>query len=381
MKVLFIVPYPTEGASNRYRVEQYVPYLEACGIESVVRPFVSQKFFRILYKKGHLFRKTVYFLAACVRRTGDLYRAFRSDAVFIHREACPIGPPCFEWLCSAMGKPILFDFDDAIFLPDTSLLKGAFRFLKCSWKVRHIIRMSRAVIVANRYLEAYARKYSENIWVIPTVVDTERFQMKKEFRENGSLVIGWVGTATTAAYLERVFPIFQKLAQTHHFVLRIVGSSKKVNLPGIPVENCEWSLKEDWAYYQNLDIGVHPLPDTPWARGKAAFKVIQYMAAGVPVVASPVGMNAEVIQDGVNGFLASTEEEWFQKLSQLVEQPSLRKQLAEAGRKRVEEQYTSRLYREHFLNVVKTVARGASPEKEKGTERLAMIEENRRGTA
>ena len=361
MKVLFIVPYPTEGASNRYRVEQYLPYLEREGIQVRLRPFISQRFFKILYREGHLLEKGIYFLAACFRRAGDLYGAFGSNLIFVHREAFPIGPPIFEWLCHAMGKPIIFDFDDAIFLPDTSFLKPSWRFLKCAWKAKHIIRMSKMTIVSNRYLEAYAKKYNEKVCVIPTVLDTEKWPMKQDARENGSLVIGWIGTATTAAYLEEILSIFGELAKKHRFILRIIGSSKKVEIPGVEVDNREWSLKTDWKHFHDLDIGIYPLPDDPWARGKAAFKAIQYMAAGVPVVASPVGMNCEVIQDGVNGFLAATQEEWLQKLSLLAEQPSLRRQLAEEGRKRVEALYATDLYRDHFLNLAKNVAAGTSP--------------------
>ena len=362
IKMLFIVPYPTEGASNRYRVEQYLPYLEQQEIQCRLRPFVSERFFKILYQEGRLLEKIFYFLVACLKRTEDLYEAFHSDIVFIHREACPLGPPIFEWLCSrAMRKPVIFDFDDAIFLTNTTLLKPGWRFLKCPWKVKKIIQMSRSVIVANRYLEEYARRYQEKVWVIPTTVDTEHFQMKKSFRENGLLVIGWIGTASTAIYLEEIVPILQKLASRYRFVLRVIGSSKSLEIPGVNVENCEWSLKEDWNYFLDLDIGIYPLPDDPWSRGKAAFKAIQYMAAGVPVVASPVGMNCEVIQDGVNGFLAHTEKEWLHKLSLLIQEPSLRRRLGEAGRLTVEVRYASHVYRERVLNVIRTVFPEASP--------------------
>ena len=356
MKILCIVPYPTEGASNRYRVEQYLPYLEGENIHACVRPFVSKQFFRILYEKGRWVEKGIYFAVSLLKRVGDLYRALGSDVVFIHREACPVGPPLFEGCFWLMRKPIIFDFDDAIFLPDSSLLGPAWRFLKCSWKVQYIIRMSTAVIVANRYLENYVRQYHRRVTVVPTVVDTEQFQVKQHHNENGSPVIGWIGTASTAGYLEKVFPVLEELSKRYRFILRVVGSSKKVALSGVPVENCRWSLEEDGSFYRNMDIGIYPLPDNPWARGKAAFKAIQYMAAGVPVVASPVGMNAEVIQDGVNGFLASTEGEWLQKLSLLVEQPDLRKKLGQAGRKTVEERYAFEVHKKRFLEILKRVS-------------------------
>ncbi len=353
MKVLFIVPYPTEGASNRYRVEQYLPYLEEQGIRCQIRPFMTRAFYRLLHRRGQLLKKAFYFLGACLKRTGDLFWAFRSDVIFIHREAAPVGPPLFEWCCWLMGKPVIFDFDDAIFLSDTSRLSPAWRFLKCSWKVGQTIRISRAVLVANHTLAVYVRRYHERVWVIPTVVDPEYLRMRREREQEGPPVIGWIGTPSTSGYLERILPVFQTLAQKHPFVLRVVGASRAFEIPGVWVENREWSLTEEWHCFLGLDIGVHPLPDDPWARGKAAFKTIQYMTAGVPVIASPIGMNGEVVQDGVNGFLASTEAEWVQKLSLLLEDPSLRKRFGEAGRRTIEERYTSHIYRDRLASVVR----------------------------
>lgn len=357
MKILFIVPYPTEGASNRHRVEQYLPYLKQERIQAAVSPFLFKRFFRILYQPGHGVEKGVYFVVACLRRLLDLYRGLRSDLIFVHREACPVGPPLFEWCLWLMRKPIVFDFDDAIFLPDSNILSPGLRFLKCPWKVRHIIRMSRAVIVANPYLADYARRYHDCVHVIPTVVDTDRIRVKESepAAENGSPVIGWIGTGSTTSYLGSVLPILEKLGRRYCFKLRIIGSSREIDLPGVPVENCRWSFEEERNLSDKMDIGIYPLPDNAWARGKAAFKAIQYMAAGLPVVASPVGMTAEVVRDGVNGFLAATDEEWFQKLSLLIEQPQLRRRLGRMGRRMAEERYALHRYQAHFLDILKGV--------------------------
>ena len=357
MRVLFLVPYPKEGASNRYRVEQYIPYLEENGIRCRVRPFMSEGFFKILYQKGHWLRKGGYFLVSCLRRAGDLYRARNVDLVFIHREACPIGPPFFEWCFWVMRKPVVFDFDDAVFLPNSNILTPALRFLKCPWKVEKILRMSRSVIVANGYLEAYARRFNTNVSVIPTVVDTAHLPVKQH-NENGKPVVGWIGTSSTSVYLEGILPVLEKLAERHSFTLRVIGSQRPIQARGVEVQSRRWSFEEDEALCRTVDIGIYPLPDTPWARGKAAFKAIQYMAAGLPVVASPVGMTAEVIQDGVNGFLASTESEWLHKLSLLIEQPHLRKRLGEVGRKTVEGRYAYDVHKKRFLNVVREASSG-----------------------
>jgi len=352
MKILFITPYPSEGASNRYRVEQYLPYLKDNGFEYSVSPFVSSDFYRIIYKKGHLLKKAYYFFKGLLKRVLDTVSARQYDVIFIHREACPLGPPFFEWLLHKFNKFIIFDFDDAIFMQNFNPANRLYSFMKFPSKTKSIIKMSSSVIVANRFLEDYARKYNSNVHIIPTVIDTEKFVPSKK---NRSLVviIGWIGSPTTAPYLRIIFNALQKLRKSHDFVLKVVGAGENISVKGVQVDNVDWRLKTEIEDFQGIDIGVYPIMNNPWAFGKAGFKAIQYMSVAVPVVASPVGITKEIIQDGVNGFLAASEEGWIEKLSALIENEGLREKIGLAGRKTVEEKFSVKVNAPKFVEIIK----------------------------
>ena len=351
MKILFIVPYSTEGASNRFRVEQYLPYLDKEGIEYDVRPFVSSRFYKMLYSRKRRVKKMIYFIQAFLGRMLDIMRLRRYDLVFIHREGCPFGPPIFEWLIYRSKKPIIYDFDDAIFLQNYNLANRFYRFLKFPSKTKEIIKMASIVIVPNIFLKEYAYKFNKQVYIIPTPLDTDRFKMAEKY--SNKLVIGWVGSFTTAFYLKVVFNAMQQLSKKYDFVLKVFGAGKIISIPGVSIENHDWHLKEEVKYFQAIDIGIYPLIDTLWARGKAGFKAIQYMAVGVPVVASSVGMVKDFIKDGVNGYLVRTEEEWIEKISKLMEDSNLRKNIGLAGRKIVEEEFSLKVNLPKYLKVLR----------------------------
>ena len=213
--------------------------------------------------------------------------------------------------------------------------------------------MSSCTIVANNFLKEYASRYNSNVHVIPTSVDVSKFKPAKN--HPGRLTIGWIGSPTTVPYLEIVLPVLQRLSQSYSFAFKIVGAGEDILIKGMNIENITWQLNEDVGYFQGIDIGIYPMPDTLWACGKAGFKAIQYMAVGVPVVASPVGMVKEFIQDGVNGFLAGSDEEWIDKISKLIENPELRSNLGLAGRKTVEETYSVKVNVPEYLKIIQKV--------------------------
>jgi len=355
MKILFLVPYPTEGPSNRFRVEQYLPYLNKAGYRYSLSPFWTRKAYSILYNNGAYFRKLFYFFVGTFRRIVDILTISGYDIVFIHREAYPIGPPFFEWLTHRFKKPIIFDFDDAIFLQNYNPVNKIYRFFKFPSKIKYIIKMSSAVIVANNFLKEYAEKYNKSVFIIPTSIDTSKFTIAK--RNNRQVTIGWIGSQTASSYLEIIFGAMQKLSEEYDFILKIIGADKNISIPGVEIENKKWSLKNEIEDFQSIDIGIYPLPDSLWARGKSAFKAIQYMSMGIPVVASPVGMNREVIQNGVNGFLANSDEEWIDKISLLIENKDLRAKIGLTGRKAVEEKFSLKVNAPKFLEIIKSIVK------------------------
>lgn len=341
LRLLAISPIPPEGAGCRFRVVQYVPALEAAGFSVTIAPFFDTAFFRRVYRKGQYLAKLGGFLRQSVARLKLLWSRHDYDAFFVYREAYPFGPPLFERMLASNGKPLIYDFDDAVYLNNTSEANKFVAVLKYPQKVPSILRHSTLVLAGNGHLADYARTYNRSVAVLPTCVDTGVWVPRTTPRPAGSpLVIGWIGTPTTAPYLKSLGPVLARAAAKHDFVLRVSGSGEPVDIPGVKTVNEPWSLEREVELFNTCDIGVYPLPDDEWARGKCGFKAIQFMACGVPVVAAAVGVNREIIEDGVNGFLASGDGEWIARLEQLLGDEALRRRLGERGRKTIEERYS-----------------------------------------
>lgn len=363
MKVLFLVPYPTEGASNRIRVEQLIPYLESRGISCKVRPFVNPRFYKIIYMPHRYAEKTFWFIVCTLNRLFDIARALTYDIVFIHRESYPFGGPIIESILHRMGKRLVFDFDDAIFLPNTSEQNIYIERFKDPDKVGRIIKMSAMVIAGNDYLKAYALKHNSDVKVIPSSVDTSKYRPRQDsLNEKDYTVIGWVGSNTTKRFLYDLEGVFVALSHRHKdLVFHIVGApfySRRLK----NAINKEWSLEGEAAALRDFDIGIMPMPDNEWTRGKCGFKALLYMACAVPVVASPVGMNLEIIEDGVDGFFARNDEEWFDKLSVLIEDERLRKEMGRHGREKVLERYALSQAAPVFYEVLMSAKRSGKNE-------------------
>jgi glycosyltransferase involved in cell wall biosynthesis len=237
----------------------------------------------------------------------------------------------------------VYDFDDAVFLGDTSEANRVIGFLKYPAKTRAIVAASTGVIAGNGYLANYALAFNDAVTVMPTCVDTDVFVPRPAPRAAGDpLVVGWIGSPTTVRYLLEYGGVLAELARRYPFVLRVAGAGRPIEMPGMAIENVEWSLEREVALFNTCDIGIYPLADDLWTRGKCGFKAIQFMACGVPVVASAVGVNCEIVDDGVNGFLARTREDWVDKLARLCTDADLRDRLGRAGRQRVEDRYSLR---------------------------------------
>lgn len=353
-RLLIITPVPERGAGCRYRIHQYLPFLTAEGIHATVRPFYSDQLFELVYAEGAYGRKALLGCQRALTRFAQLGSVGSFDGVFIYREALPIGPPVWEW-CGArvFRKPIVFDFDDAIFLGDTNPINRMVHRMKCAWKVPHVLRWSRQVIAGNAYLAAYAQAYQPCVTIIPTPIDTSRYQPQPvSFGSDGVPVIGWIGTPTGVKYVESHAEAFRRLAGRRRFLLRVVGAGRPVRLPGVPLEERAWDGSREVEEFQRCDIGIYPLLDDAWSRGKCGFKALQFMACGVPVVASRVGMNGEIIAHGANGLLASSIPEWVEALEALLDDAALRRRLGDAARATVEERYSLAVNAPKFVRAV-----------------------------
>jgi len=353
MKVLFITPYPIEGASSRYRIYQYLHLLEINDIKTKVRPFISSKLQNVIYKKNKLLI-SFYLLLSSINRIIDVFRCFNYDIVFIHREAFPFGPNIIERIFKLIGKKIILDFDDAIFLPYAKKSRFALRITPKDRTIS-LIKLADHIIVGNNYLCDFVKPINNNVSLLPTPIDTDKFTLKIS-RENIT-TIGWVGSFSTSEYINEVEQAIKYLSSKYNIKFRIVGSGRNISIPGVNVENIEWSLKNEVIDFQKINIGIYPLPNDLWARGKCGFKAIQYMSCGVPVVASPIGVNKEIIKDGFNGFLAETQEDWIKKIELLINDKELRTRIGKEGRRTVEEKYSVSANFPKLLQILKSLSK------------------------
>jgi len=353
MRVLFIVPHPIEGPSSRFRVYQYLPYLRAQGVDVAVRPFMSSTFVQLAFSPGRLLLKTCWFLWSTLRRCVDLMGGRRWDIVYIHRDVFPFGPPIFERLFRRLGCRLVFDFDDAIFLHSRIYANFWDRFKNLE-KPAEVTRIAHHVVVGNDYLREYALQYSPNVTTLPTVVDTDLYTPRAQVPAAQTLTIGWIGTPSSARYIEWLTPVLQRVAARPDIRLSCVGIAPFL-LPGVPAHFTPWSLANEVTDLKSFDVGVMPLFDDDEARGKCGLKLLQYMAMRIPSIASPVGVNAEILHDNENGLLVSHESEWVEALTQLAADPDLRLRLGTAGRATVEEGYSLQVMAPRLLSILEKV--------------------------
>jgi glycosyltransferase involved in cell wall biosynthesis len=345
LKILFLVAHPIDDASVRYRVHQFLPYLEGEGHDCAVWSFASPRLFRVLRSKGRWGTKVLETLRCSLRRLRQLADLSDFDLVVIHREAFPFLTPWMEKWVLLRHPKVIFSFDDAIYAghDDVSGLNHPILYrLKYGRGVDEVLRRSLHVIAGNRILADYARRFNSHVSIVPTVVDCVQYPCKPA-RSNGNwpITLGWVGSRTTVPYLSLIEPALRSLARAHpgRLRFRFFGCPEyKLDVPDF--ESLPFRLETEVADLHSLDIGVMPLPDTVWTRGKCAFKAIQYMASGIATVASPVGITAEIIEDGVNGLLARSADDWLPALDRLVEDQELRSRLSRNARRTIEASYS-----------------------------------------
>lgn len=356
MRVLAIVPFLYDTApGQRYRIEQWEPLLRRQGVEITFAPFEDRNLHSRLYKPGQMGRKARLIGQALGRRAKVLSSLHKYDLVYIYREAAVLGPPIFELLIQRRGLPIVYDFDDAIYLPAASEANRALSWLKFPQKVRTICSVASHVMVGNRYLADFALQFNRNVSIVPSTIDMEQYRFDASQRSTDKPVIGWSGSITTIPYLETVGPALQRLVREEPFRFRFIGPTDW-EWPGVEVESVRWRSQSEARDLSALDVGLMPLPDDPWTRGKCGMKALQYMALGISTICSPVGFNAALIQDGQNGYLASSEDEWVEKMRNLLRSPEMRERLGEAGRHTVEHQYTAAVQAPRVLQIFRAAA-------------------------
>lgn len=349
-KVLFIASHRFDRApGQRFRFEQYFEFFKNNGYEPVLSPLLNEEADRIFYQKGNVLQKINVLKESYAIRKADLKRLHEFDLVFVFRESQMTRSFRFEREVAKRGIKMIFDFDDAIWMMNISAVNQRFSFAKNPEKTSKCIALADAIIAGNDYLADYAREFNSKVSVIPTTVDTERFKSNRAFRDNQRLTIGWTGSHTTIQYLELLIPILAAIKTKYPSVnFRFIGDPAfKTDLPDTEV--LAWNSKTEVEDLSQLDIGMMPLKDDQWAQGKCGLKGLTYMSLNVATIMSPVGVNSKIIQHGENGFLAETENEWFNCIEQLILNPELRKTLGENGRKTVVDNYSVNANKHKYL--------------------------------
>lgn len=340
MRILLLSRYEDLGASSRMRTYKYLPYLEKQGMAITVAPLLSNAYLQTLYQAHRRDPRTT--LAAYLRRVRQLTSARRYDLLWIEKELFPMLPAWVERFLNALKIPYVVDYDDATF-HSYDLHQWAVVRRLMGHKIDAVMRGAVLVVVGNTYLAARARQAgARGVEIIPTVVDVERYAIRDEGNNpsvGSDFTVGWIGSPATAKYLDVIQPALAFLQEIPAVRCVFIGSGP-VDMGEVPVEIRAWTEETEAANVASLDVGVMPLVDSPWERGKCGYKLIQYMACGLPVVASPVGMNRDIIQHGENGFLAESTEDWVKALRTLQTDPALRRRMGQAGRQLVEAHYS-----------------------------------------
>jgi glycosyltransferase involved in cell wall biosynthesis len=354
--ILFIALHrANRSPSQRYRFEQYVDILKSNGYHCRQLFLLTESDDRLFYASGNYVGKAVILIKSIFKLCEEVFLKKPSSVVFVQRESFMIGTSIFERLFSLRSK-LIFDFDDSIWLPTISKGNQKLKFLKKSDKIKKIISYSSQVVCGNQYLATYASKYNPNVAIIPSTIDTDRYYIRQR-TESKAITIGWSGSFTTVPHFEFIIPALFKIQTKYgdRINFHMIGV-EGYSCNGLNISSMAWNAISEVEDLHFFDIGIMPLPDDEWTRGKCGMKGLQYMAAGIPTIMSPVGVNKEIIQDGVNGFLASTEAEWIDKLTRLIDSADLRERLGLNGRKTVEVKYSVKanapLYLELFDKVL-----------------------------
>ncbi len=353
MKILFLAAHrPNRSPSQRFRFEQYFDFLKENGIKYDFSYLLSAWDDRNFYSKGNYLIKFWIVIKSFLKRWRDTARANKYDIIFIQREAFMLGTTFFERRIAKSRAKMIFDFDDAIWKMDVSKGNEQLKFLKNPNKTAKLIAMSDMVFAGNKYLTDYAKKYNPAVFILPTTIDTTEYKPVERMIKQKPICIGWSGSKTTIKHFESALPFLKEIKNKYgdRVIFKIIGDgsfrSKELDTVGI-----DWNKEEELKQLQTIDIGIMPLPNDEWSKGKCGLKGLQYMALAIPTIMSPVGVNSEIIQHGKNGFLAATDKKWIQIIEQLLASAELREEIGKEGRKTVIKEFSVEANKDLYLKL------------------------------
>ena len=352
MNILLLSRYTRMGASSRLRTMQYLPALAREGLNVQVFPFFDDSYLQALYSGKQRRGSTTGYM---VQRIKQLWKLSPPDLIWLEYEALPWIPWSIERAILPRRVPIVSDYDDAVF-HRYDLHRSRLVRYSLGNKLDKLMASATLVTAGNRYLADRATAVgAPRVEIVPTVVDLTAYTQRPQRPSEEAPVIGWIGTPSTwTEYMAPIMPVLEQVAEAAGARIAAVGAGRAAAAHPL-IENLPWTEDSEVARIHAMDIGIMPLTDTPWARGKCGYKLIQYMACGLPVVASPVGVNNEIVEHGVNGFLAESDDEWRAAIRTLLGDPDLRCRMGAAGRRKVEEQYSLQVWGPRVAQMLRSV--------------------------
>ncbi len=338
MRVLFLTQSAEACPASRYRVYQYLPHLKSAGVEVRVSPAIPARHYHRVYQSQSSLKKIPYFLKAGLRRLLAAPRYRRYDVVYFQQWTFPRVYPIVELAAARMNPHMVFDMDEPLYVRPARQGRSMADILAPERNVSRILKAASHVVVGNQYLREFAASHNPNTHVVPTSIDTERYAPRGSYDHPPPMVLGWIGSFTTTVYLDLIRGVVRALARKYPLIFRVIGSNYFVD--SVLCQSRPWSYSTEVAEVRWFDIGVMPLGNDPWSRGKSACKALQYMAAAVPAVCTANEVTSSLITDGENGFLASNPDEWYEKLAALIEDAGLRRRIGMEGRETVERDYS-----------------------------------------
>jgi len=361
MRILVLSPslYNTAPAS-RFRIEQWARYLEPRGYQFTFVPFEDTELHECLHRPGHLLRKARLMGEALLRRIAVSFSANRYQVVFLEREAAAIGPAIIERMIVWRHIPLVYDFDEPIWMRYRSSLNSWFTLLKCQGKTASICRLSDRVIVGNRRLAQYASRYSGKVDIVPDTIDLHEYTGCLTRRHSKTITLGWTGSRSTLPIFEALIPVLRRLVRQRAFRLVVIANVDSYSIPNLEADLVfrRWNASTEAEDLADIDIGLAPFPDSVWKPWACNVKVLQYMAAGIPVVASKVGIVPDYIQDGFSGFLVTNGNEWLDRITRLIDDPELRSHMGLEGRMVIRTRYSAEGWAERVGSIFDEIGNG-----------------------
>jgi glycosyltransferase involved in cell wall biosynthesis len=351
-EILMIVQFPEKvSPCQRFRFELYKDTLAKNGYAVTTKPFFDQKGYVIVHRYGFIFKKIIALLKGFIGRLLLLFQIGKYDFILLQREFAPVGPPVFEWLfIKLFHKKVIYDFDDAIWIQSVSeqnSLAGNFKYAK---KVKDICKWAYKVSGGNDYLCNFARQYNKNVIYNPTCVDTKKRYNVLANHDVERITIAWTGSFSTLKYLAMVETVLKMLQENYDFDIKII-CNEKPSLNCKNVQYVEWSEENEVSELATCQIGLMPLTSDEWSEGKCGFKLIQYLSLGIPAVSSAVGVNKTIIEEGVNGFFANSDADWYNAIEKLIADADLRKKMGKAGQEKIIAQYSLQSNENNFFSL------------------------------